>query len=207
MSTSAMPEAEFHFDFGSPNAYLSHLAIPQIEAQTGIAFRYVPVLLGGVFKATNNASPMVTENGIMNKREYRQAETARFLRDWDVSPTTPNPHFPVNTLQIMRGAVYAEGAGIFTPYVDAVFRHMWHEARKMDDADVIHEALSESGLPADDIMAGMGDAQVKQKLVDYTGASVSRGTFGSPTFFVGDEIFFGKNTLKEVQAEIELARG
>jgi 2-hydroxychromene-2-carboxylate isomerase len=198
-----MQTIEFHFDFGSPNAYLAHLVVPQIEARANVQIQYVPVLLGGLFKATNNASPMVTEKDILNKREYRQMETARFLRDWNVPAQVANPHFPVNTLQIMRGATYALRAGILTPYVEAMFTSMWRKAKKMDDLDVIQSELTAAQLPVDEILAGIAQAETKQTLIDNTQASVARGNFGSPTFFVGEQMFFGKNTCKDVEAEIE----
>ncbi|MEQ8693673.1 MAG: 2-hydroxychromene-2-carboxylate isomerase [Pseudomonadales bacterium] len=197
-----MSNLEFHFDFGSPNAYLAHRAIPQIEARTGASFTYVPVLLGGVFKATNNVSPAVSMQGIKNKPDYARIETERWLAAYGIEPYTPNPHFPVNTLQIMRGAVYAQQAGIFDVYVDEVYKHMWQQALKMDDAEVMVAAFKASGLPVEDILNGMQDPQVKQQLISNTEASVARGTFGSPTFYVGDEIYFGKDSLRDVEAAI-----
>ena len=195
---------EFHFDFGSPNAYLSHLVIPGIEERTGVAFEYVPVLLGGVFKATGNVSPAVSLQGIKNKPEYQRLETERFVKQHAIAATAyrANPHFPVNTLQIMRGAVYARRAGIFERYVDAVYRHMWAEARKMDDPETITAALQEYGLPALDIMAGIQEPEVKAELIANTEGSVARGVFGSPSFFVGEELYFGKDRLREVEEEI-----
>src|SRR6185312_10950172 len=115
---------EFHFDFGSPNAYLAHLVIPAIERRTGARFRYVPVLLGGVFKATGNRSPGEAFAGIRNKLEYERLETQRFLRRYGITEFNRNPFFPVNTLRIMRGAVAAEMDGALAPYVAAVFHHM-----------------------------------------------------------------------------------
>ena len=198
---------EFHFDFGSPNAYLSHLVIPAIESRTGVAFSYVPVLLGGVFKATNNVSPMVSLQGIKNKPEYQRLETERFVRQHGITEYRSNPHFPVNTLQIMRGAVFAEHEGFLARYVDAVYRHMWAEQKKMDDAEVIAAALAEADLPAEKIMAGIQDPEVKAKLIANTESAVERGVFGSPSFFVGDELFFGKDKLRDVEDEIERQRG
>ena len=199
--------AEFHFDFGSPNAYLSHLVLPALEAHTGVAFKYVPVLLGGVFKATGNVSPMVSLRGIKNKPEYQRLETERFVRQHRIAEFRPNPHFPVNTLQIMRGAVFAEREGFLTAYVDAVYRHMWATPKKMDDTETIAAALDESGLPAERIMAGIGQADVKAALIANTESAVQRGVFGSPSFFVGDELFFGKDKLREVEEEIERRKG
>ena len=195
--------AEFHFDFGSPNAYLSHLVIPGIEERTGVAFEYMPVLLGGVFKATGNVSPAVSLQGIKNKPEYQRIETERFVKQHGITAYRSNPHFPVNTLQIMRGAMYARRAGIFERYVEAVYRHMWAEARRMDDAEVIAAVLQESGLPASEIMAGIQDPEVKAELIANTEGAVARGVFGSPSFFVGDELYFGKDRLREVEEEIE----
>jgi 2-hydroxychromene-2-carboxylate isomerase len=194
---------EFHFDFGSPNAYLAHLVVPSIERRTGVAFTYVPVLLGGVFKATGNVSPAVSLRGIENKPEYEALEMRRFLAKHRITRFAQNPHFPVNTLQIMRGAVAAKRLGCFERYVDEVFRHMWAEPKKMDEPDVIRAALTESGLPADELIALMADPSVKQELQRNTERSVARGTFGSPTFYVGDEIFFGKDRLRDVEEEIE----
>mgnify|MGYP003310184123 CR=1 FL=1 len=135
---------EFHFDFGSPNAYLSRLVIPGIEERTGVSFEYVPVLLGGVFKLTGNASPMVSMAGIRNKPEYQNLETRRFIEAHGITDFAFNPHFPINTLQAMRGAGAARRAGCFDPYLDCVFRYMWSEPRKMDDESVLRGALAEA---------------------------------------------------------------
>lgn len=194
---------EFHFDFGSPNADLSHLVIPGIEERTGVRVEYVPVLLGGVFRATNNASPAATLRGIKNKGEYQVLETKRFLLRHGITDFTPNPFFPVNTLQIMRGAIAAQDLGCFERYVGEVYRHMWAEPKKMDDPDVIRAAFDESGLPADALLSGMQDAGVKARLIANTETSVARGVFGSPSFFVGDELFFGKDRLREFEEEID----
>lgn len=197
---------EFLFDFGSPNAYLSHLVIPAIEGRTAVKFEYVPVLLGGVFKATNNVSPAVSLQGVKNKGEYAQLETERFLRQHAITAYRRNPHFPVNTLKIMRGAIAAQRLGVFERYIDEVYKHMWAEPRKMDDVDVIRAALLESKLPADDLFAGMEDPEVKAKLIANTDDAVARGVFGSPSFFVGKELFFGKDRLREVEEEILIQR-
>ena len=191
-----MPRVEFHFDFGSPNAYLSHRAIPAIEARTGVRFEYVPVLLGGVFKATGNRSPAEAFAGIRNKREYEALETERFIRRHGLTRYRRNPFFPVNTLQIMRGAVAARMDGDFSAYVETVYRAMWEDGLKMDDPDVIRSVLG-GGL-----LDRIQDPAVKARLVADTDASVARGCFGSPTFFVGDEIYFGKDRLRDVEDAI-----
>jgi 2-hydroxychromene-2-carboxylate isomerase len=197
-----MPHVEFHFDFGSPNAYLAHLLIPEIEKRTGAPFEYVPVLLGGVFKLTNNRSPMESFHGVKNKLAYHRLETQRFIRRHGITRFAMNPFFPVNTLLIMRGAVAAQMEGVFARYVDEVFRHMWAEPKKMDDPAVARTALDESGLDGGRLIAMTREPAVKDHLLANTQRSVDRGAFGSPTFFVGDEMFFGKDRLRDVEEEI-----
>ena len=196
------PKVEFHFDFGSPNSYFSHKVIPAIEQRTGAKFDYVPVLLGGVFKLTNNQPPMVQFKGIKNKPEYQRLEMERFIRKHGLNRFKMNPNFPVNTVQIMRGAVAAQMDGNLAKYVDAVFNHRWEDGLKMDDAEVIRAALDKAGIDGARILARIQEQDVKDKLLANTEASVARGTFGSPTFFVGSEIFFGMDRLREVEEEI-----
>ncbi|HWZ08792.1 MAG TPA: 2-hydroxychromene-2-carboxylate isomerase [Bradyrhizobium sp.] len=190
---------QFLFDFGSPNAFLSHEAIPAIERRIGVKFEYFPILLGGIFKATNNRSPVETLAGIKNKPEFQALETERFLRRFNVRPYTLNPFFPVNTLNLMRAAIAARSEGVFEKYVDAVFHHMWVEPKKMDDPDVAMRALTASGLDAAKLFARAQEPEVKAKLIENTQSAVERGAFGSPTFFVGKEMFFGKEQLREVE--------
>jgi len=197
-----MAKVEFHFDFGSPNAYLAHLVIPEIERRTGAKFEYVPVLLGGVFKMTNNRSPAQSMAGIKNRLEYEALERERFVRRHNITQFKWTPFFPVNTLLIMRGAIAAQLDGVFERYVDEMFRHMWAEPKKMDDPEVVRSALEESGFNAASLMARTQEPEVKDRLLQNTQASVARGTFGAPTFFVGDEIFFGKDRLRDVEDEI-----
>ena len=197
-----MTKIEFHFDFGSPNAYLAHLVIPEVEQRTGAKFDYVPVLLGGVFKLTNNRSPAESLAGIKNKPEYERLETERFVKRHHITAYRRNPFFPVNTLAIMRGAVAARRLGVFARYVDEVYRHMWAEPKKMDDPDVLRAALAESKLDAERLLALAQTAEIKEELRANTERSVARGTFGSPTVFVGDEIFFGKDRLRDVEEAI-----
>lgn len=198
-----MTTVEFHFDFGSPNAYLAHALIPGIEQRTGATFTYVPVLLGGVFKLTNNLSPMVANKDIKNKAAYQMLEFKRFIANHGLTRFKWNPNFPVNTLAIMRGAAAAEIDGTLRSYADAVYRHMWEDGLKMDDPAVIQTALTASGLDAARIFARVQEADVKDRLMKNTEASVARGTFGSPTFFVGTEMFFGKDRLADVEMEIK----
>ena len=190
---------DFLYDFGSPNAYYSHAVIPAIETRSDLSFNYVPVLLGGIFKATNNVSPAVSMQGVLNKPAYSQIETERWLKRYPVEKFERNPHFPVNTLMMMRGAVFALDKDYYRKYVDAMFDCMWGSPRKMDELEIFSAALEEYGLPAEEILAGIQDAEVKQKLIDSTSAAVERGAFGSPTFFLGDEIYFGKEKLRDIE--------
>ncbi len=194
-----MSEIEFHFDFGSPNAYLAHRVIPGIATRTGARFRYVPILLGGVFKATNNRSPVEAFAAIHNKTAFMELETRRFLARHGITDFRHNPFFPVNTLTLMRGAVAAQHADCFERYVDVVFRNMWCEPKKLDEPEVIRTVLTEHGFDAGSLLEQAQRPGVKQELARNTEASVSRGSFGSPTFFVGDEIFFGKDQLRDVE--------
>ena len=197
---------EFLFDFGSPNAYLSHRVIPDIEARTGASFVYTPVLLGGLFKLTGNQPPMVAFGNIKNKLPYEMLETRRFVARHKLDAFTFNPHFPVNTLQLMRGAVAADADGQLMRYVEAVFHHMWEQPKKMDDPQVCHTALIESGLDADSLLARAQDREIKDTLAANTQRAFERGAFGIPTFFVGDEMWFGKDRLRDVEEEIAGAR-
>jgi 2-hydroxychromene-2-carboxylate isomerase len=198
-----MTKVEFHFDFGSPNAYLAHLVIPDIEGRIGAKFEYVPVLLGGVFKLTGNRSPGEAFAGIRNKPEYERLETERFIKRHGITGYRGNPFFPVNTLTVMRGAIAAQLLGEFERYVDQMYRHMWLEPKKLDEPAVWRSALIESGFDADRYAGLAQDSEVKARLLGNTERSVERGAFGSPTFFVGDEIFFGKDRLRDVE---EIAR-
>jgi 2-hydroxychromene-2-carboxylate isomerase len=197
-----MRAVEFHFDFGSPNAYLSHLVIPEIERRTGARFVYLPILLGGVFKLTNNRSPAESLAGIRNKPEYQRLETTRFIARNGITRFTPNPFFPVNTLALMRGAIAAARLGVSERYIDEMYRHMWSEPKKLDAPDVLRAALIESDLDAAAILALTEAQDVKDELLANTRRSVERGTFGSPTFFVDDEIYFGKDRLRDVEEAI-----
>ena len=197
---------EFYFDFGSPNAYFAHKVIPGIEKRTGAHFDYVPILLGGVFKLTNNQPPMVQFKGIKNKGEYQRLEVRRFIKKHALTRFRMNPHFPVNTVQIMRGAVAAGSGPAFQRYVEVVFKAMWEEEKKMDDAEVIRATLDAAGLDGQAVLARIQEQGVKDTLLKNTESSVARGTFGAPTFYVGDEIFFGKDSLGAVEEQIGATR-
>src|SRR5215469_2423545 len=200
-------KVEYHFDFGSPNAYLAELVLPDIERRTGVKFDYVPVLLGGVYKATGNMSPADSLRGIKNKPEYNALETQRFLRRHNITRFKPNPFFPVNTLMLMRGAVAAQFEGMFESYFRAAYHHMWVEPKKMDDVEVFKTAFKSSGIDVERLMARAQQEDVKKRLIEVTNDAVARGAFGSPTFFVGSEMFFGKDQLRDVEEEIVAQKG
>ena len=197
-----MVKCEFLFDFGSPNSYLAWKLLPGIEARTGVTFDYTPVLLGGIFKATGNASPVVAFAGIKGKLDYEMLELRRFVKKHGLATFKMNPHFPVNTLHLMRGAILAQEKGFLPAYVEAAMHHMWEDPKKMDDTEVIVAAFDASGLDGKAILEGTQDAEVKAALIANTEGAVARGVFGAPSFFVGDELYFGKDRLTAVEEEI-----
>ena len=204
MSTS--PRVEFLFDFGSPNAYLVHRVLPAFEARTGVTVDYVPVLLGGLFKLANNRSPVVAYAEIPNKLAYERLEMQRFVAKHRLDRFRMNPHFPVNTLKIMRGAVAAQQLGVFTPYAEAVFAAMWEQGLDMDDVPTIAGVLGAAGLDAAALLEAAQSAEVKAALLAATEAAHARGAFGAPTFFVDGEIWFGKDRLGEVEEAVAARR-
>ena len=185
----------FLYDFGSPNAYLVHRAIPGFA---GASFRYTPVLLGGIFKAIGNQSPMQAYGHIAAKRDYDFIEMRRFMARHGIEKFQMNPHFPVNTLLLMRGAIAAEALGCAPGYVEAMMAGMWEQGLALADPEVWATALGAAALPVADLVAGAADPDNKAKLVANTAAAVARGVFGIPTFFVGDEMWFGKDRLRDV---------
>jgi len=195
-------KVEFLFDFGSPNAYLCHQLIPGIEARSGATFEYVPILLGGLFKLANNRSPAEAFAAIPNKRAYENLEMQRFIAKHGLTRFKFNPFFPVNTLKIMRGACAAQKLGCLERYIDVVYRAMWEDGKNMDDPAVIAATLTEGGLDAEKILALSQDAEVKDMLLKSTQSAHDRGAFGSPSFFVGDQLWFGKDRLRDVEEEI-----
>jgi 2-hydroxychromene-2-carboxylate isomerase len=199
-------KVEFMFDFGSPNAYLAEKVIPEIERRTGARFEYVPVLLGGIYKLTNNRSPGEALVGIKNKPEFMELEIQRFIRRHNITTFRKNPFFPVNTLQLMRGAVAAQFEGVFEPYFRAAYHHMWEEPKKMDDPQVARAAFILSNSDFDRLFARSQQPDVKARLLELTQDAVNRGAFGSPTFFVGKEMFFGKDQLRDVEEAIVAAQ-
>ncbi len=193
---------QFLFDFGSPNAYLCHKVIPAIEARTGAVFDYVPILLGGLFKFANNRSPGEAFAGIPNKQAYDRLEITRFVARHGLSKYRFNPHFPINTLKIMRGACAAQQLGCLPAYVEVVYAAMWEDGKNMDDLPTITATLDAGGLDSRAILALSQDPEVKATLLANTQRAHDHGAFGSPSFLIGRELWFGKDRLREVEDEI-----
>ncbi|NDP40886.1 MAG: 2-hydroxychromene-2-carboxylate isomerase [Rhodoferax sp.] len=193
---------QFLFDFGSPNAYLCHKVLPALEQRTSVAVQYVPVLLGGLFKLSNNRSPAETTAQIPNKRAYDALEMKRFIAKHAITEFKFNPFFPVNTLPIMRGAVAAQTHGCFAPYVNVMYAAMWEQGRNLGEASEVLAVLQSAGLDAKRLLEGSQDPAVKATLMANTQDAFERGAFGSPTFFVGEEMYFGKDRLADFEKEI-----
>jgi len=195
-----MSTLEFWFDYGSPASYLAYTQVPLIAQRTGAALVYRPMLLGGVFKATGNHSPV----DIAPKGAWMMADLPRFAKRYRV-PYARNPNFPINTLNLMRGAIAAENEGRLVPYSDAMFRAMWVDQRNMEDPVVIGAVLRAAGFDPAAMLAAIGTAEVKDRLRANTEEAVARGVFGAPTCFVGKEMFFGQDRLDFVEEELRRA--
>ena len=193
-----MVDFKFIFDFGSPKTYLVYKLLPGIEKRTNIKAEFVPVLLGGIFKSTNNVSPIESFKTVPAKGKYDDVDTARFVRKHDIAFNF-NSNFPINTLNLMRGAIYAQENEIFDKYVEVVFKSMWVDNKKMDDLEVIQTVFSENGLPVKEIFEGTQDQKIKDKLIENTSEAVEKGVFGAPSLLVNNELFFGKETLQDVE--------
>ena len=192
---------EFLFDFGGPNSYLAHKRLPEICARTGGELVYVPILLGGLFKLTNNQAPMMRYAETPAKRNYEMLEFDRFVKAHAL-PFKMNPRFPINSLYLMRAAVAAQQLGCFALYVDTVMAAMWEDGRDMDDAEIVRQVLDSAGLDSAALLALADDPNVKAELMANTEAAAKRGAFGVPTFFVGEEMFWGKERLGQVEAAL-----
>jgi 2-hydroxychromene-2-carboxylate isomerase len=195
-------QVQFIFDLGSPNAYFCHKVLGSIESRTGVHFEYLPILLGGLFKLSNNRSPAEAFANIPNKRAYEMLEVQRFIAKHQLTRFKFNPHFPVNTLKVMRLAVAAQALGCGPRCIDVMYSAMWEQGRNMDDPGEIATVLHDAGLGASELLARAQDPEVKAQLAANTQSVFKRGAFGAPSFFVADQLFFGKDRLREVEEEI-----
>jgi len=193
---------DFIFDFASPNGYLAYHALKGVIERTGSSVNYIPCLLGGIFKSTGNQAPFVAFAGVKGKNEYGMLEIKRYLKKYGLTKFKMNEHFPLNTVMLQRGALVAEQDGKLLEYIDACLASVWEENKKMDDKDVFVAELNSKGFDGANILERTQDPEIKKKLIDNTAAAVERGTFGIPTFYVGDEMFFGKERVGQVEEEV-----
>ena len=195
-----MPKTlEFYFDFGSPNAYLTHHALKGLIDRTGAELVYLPVLLGGIFKATGNQAPMMAFKDVKGKLNYEQLEFARFLKKHGLTKFSWNSAFPINTILLMRGAIKAQQDGVLPDYIEAGLQAMWEDDKNMSDPETFVTVMNAAGLDGVALAEATQGPAIKSALIDATDAAVARGVFGIPTFFVGDEMFFGKERLGQVE--------
>ena len=194
-----MKTLDFIFDFGSPNAYFAYHALGPILERTGAELNLIPCLLGGIFKATGNTPPMMAFGGVKGKMEYEQLEMQRFMEKHDLDAFKFNPHFPVNTLLLARAAVAMAGDSRFQDFLKVGLAAMWEEEKKMDDPDVFAAVFAAAGFDGAALVAKTQDPVIKQQLIENTEAAVDRGSFGIPTFYVGSEMFFGKDRLQQIE--------
>ena len=196
-------KVDFIFDVASPNAYLCHKTIPAIEQRTGVTFNYIPCLLGGIFKLTNNQAPMMAFNGIVNKLEYQNIEIKRFIQKYNLENFTMNSFFPIMTLQLQRGAIAAMSLNVFDAYIKAIFKGMWEKSLNLGEQDILMDFLgSETEIDINRLIEQMQSQEIKEQLIQNTSNAVKRGAFGIPTFFANDEIFFGKDSLPDLEEYI-----
>jgi 2-hydroxychromene-2-carboxylate isomerase len=195
---------EFLFDFGGPNSYLAYTMLPELSARTGTEIIYTPILLGGLFKLTNNQAPMLRYAETPAKRDYELLEFQRFIKAHNI-PFKMNPHFPINTMLVMRGCVVAQKQGCLDQYIDAIMTAMWVDGANMGDAEIVRAIVDKAGLNGAALLAACDDPEIKAELIANTEKAAARGAFGVPTFFVGDEMFWGKERLAQV--EVALSAG
>ena len=193
-------DVDFIFDFASPNAYICHKAIQNLEKTHDIKFNYIPCLLGGIMKLSNNQPPMITLAEIPNKSKY-EFDTAfnRFMREHDITKFKMNEHFPVNTISLIRGAIVAQKNNFFDSYVELVLSGLWEQSLKLDTPEALSDLLIKNNCHADLVIEGIATDEIKAELIANTSEAVEKGAFGIPTFFVNNEMFYGKDTLRELK--------
>jgi 2-hydroxychromene-2-carboxylate isomerase len=195
-------KVDFIFDIASPNAYFCHQLIPSFENRTGVTFNYIPCLLGGIMKLSGNQPPFVAYADIKNKNDYQMIEIARFIKQHKLIKYKFNSSFPMNTVQVQRGALAAQELGVFDEYLEIMLKAMWEEDKNLSDLDVLQSTMNENNLDAEAIIKIVTSQECKDKLIANTSDAVNRGAFGVPTFFLNDEIFFGKDHLYQLEEYI-----
>ena len=195
---------DFLFDIGGPNGYLTHRVLPDFCARTGAVANYVPVLLGGLMKATGNRPPWAVYADVPAKLAYDRLEFQRFIDAHGLTRFKMNSHFPINTLPIMRALVAAKREGVFMQAVETMMVAMWEDGLNLSITDVTIGVFDKAGLDGTHLMALSNDESIKAELVTNTENAVARGAFGIPTFFVGDDMWFGKERLAQVEQALVL---
>lgn len=197
-----MTTLDFYYDFGSPNAYMAREALKGVSARTGLNVIEHPVLIGGIFKLTHNQPPWMAHAKCAPKMRYMMLELERFVKDHDLKNYKMNAHFPVNTLLPMRAAIAAQEAGVHDPFVEVVFKAMWEESQNIGDPNILETVLNSAGLDGNALIEPTQDQAIKDKLMKATQAVVDRGAFGLPTFFLGDEMYFGKDRVWMIEKKV-----
>lgn len=193
---------EFIFDFGSPNAYLAWHALQPVLTRTGAELEITPCLLGGIFKLTGNQAPWLSYANVKGKLDYERLEMTRFISLHNLSKFKMNPHFPVNTLLLMRGSIAAKQQGVLDSYVSAGLQAMWEDGKNMSDPEVFTTVMTSAGLDGPALLASTQDPLIKSKLAQNTDEAVERGVFGIPTFFIEGDMLFGKDRLDQVEVAL-----
>ena len=202
MTDLQKPKLDFYYDFGSPNAYFAWKALQGVSERTGLEVVMHPVLIGGIFKTTGNQPPWQAFGDVPNKMKYMQLEIQRFIKDHNLTAFKFNSAFPVNTLLAMRGAIAAQKAGLHDAYYPTVFKAIWEEDRNISQSDILADVLTQAGLDGTALIEATQTPEVKQGLMDATQACVDRGAFGLPTFFLGDDIYFGKDRVLHIEQAV-----
>ena len=195
-------KVDFIFDVASPNMYFCHKLIPDFKERTGVEFEYIPCLLGGIMKLSGNQPPFVAFAEIPNKNKYQLIEIERFIKQHQLKEFKFNSNFPMNTVQIQRGALAARELGIFDKYLEIILEAMWEKNLNLADIDTFQSTLSENNIDAGSIMEIITSQDCKDKLIANTTDAVNRGAFGVPTFFFENQIFFGKDHLHQLEEYI-----
>ena len=195
-------KVDFIFDVASPNMYFCHKLIPDFKTRTGVEFEYIPCLLGGIMKLSGNQPPFVAFAEIPNKNKYQLIEIERFIKQHQLKEFKFNSNFPMNTVQIQRGALAAIELGIFDEYLEIILEAMWEKNLNLADIDIFQSTLSENNIDTGSIMEIITSQDCKDKLIANTTDAVNRGAFGVPTFFFENQIFFGKDHLHQLEEYI-----
>jgi len=197
-----MASLDFYYDFGSPNAYFAWKALEGVSERTGLKVIMHPVLIGGIFKLTNNQPPWQAFGNVPSKMKYMQLEIQRFVKDHNLAAFKFNSAFPVNTLLPMRAAIAAQNAGVHDDYYPAVFKAIWEDDKNISLPDILAAVLTDAGLDGTALVENTQTLEVKKSLMDATQSCVDRGGFGLPTFFLGDEMYFGKDRVWQIEQAI-----